>query len=637
MNLAKMKNYHWRGDKMKKQLFIFFTLFIIFIAVFFVIIHYDKNNRIDTYLKENEKILQMNYEVISKNYKVLSQSIYHTIIADNTTIAIYKQLNTTTDQNEINKLRETLKNKFMDLYIKWEALGVQQLHFHTKDYLSFLRFHAPQHYGDSLEKTRYSVKYVNDTHLPIEGFEMGKIAYGFRFVYPLFEHDKFLGSVEVSIDTKLFQSELSNSFKSNIEIIIDKNIVDKKAMNDQIKKQYHVSQLSKNYYIYKKMQDFQDPIPLDTLNKIQNNLTLDKTFSIYYKTMDTTKMITFVPIKDIQNQNTIAWLVKNSDAPYIYELTERFYTFLSLIVLFIGSIFFYLFKQNLYKQNLNENLQTIKNQKDKLSDTIKELEEKNIQISKKVQEAKEKDKLIAQQSKQASLGEMIGNIAHQWRQPLSAISSTASGLYMQNDLNILDRETLQKDLENITQKTKYLSQTIDDFRNFISGTHEKTEFKCIDVINQSLNVIDSNIRKNNIQIILDVDESLLMINYKNELIQVNINIVNNAKDALETNVQDINHRLVFINVFLKDEKINFEFIDTAGGIERNVIDRIFEPYFTTKHQSQGTGLGLYMTYKIIYENMDGDIKVENKEFEYDGINFKGAKFILKFNRGEKDV
>ena len=622
---------------MKKQLFIFSTLFCIFIAVFFSIINYDKNNRIDSYLKENEKILQINYKVISKNYKVLSQSIYHTIMSDNITIEIYKQLNKTNDLNKINILRKKLHKRFLNLYKKWEALGVQQLHFHTKEYLSFLRFHSLNHYGDSLEKARYSVKYVNDTFLPIEGFEMGKIAYGFRFVYPIFDKNHFLGSVEVSIDTKLFQSELANSFKSDMEIIIDKNIVDTKAMDNDIKKQYHTSQLSPQYYIYKKTEDYPHTIPSKTLKEIQKNLLKNETFSIYYNTDNTMKMITFLPIKDIQDKNIIAWLVKNSDAPYISELTERFYTFLSLVVLFIGSIFFYLFKQNIYKENLNKSFQTIQKQKDTLSDTIKELEDKNIEISKKIEEANEKDKLIAQQAKQASLGEMIGNIAHQWRQPLSAISSTASGLYMQSDLNILDRETLQKDLENITKKTKYLSETIDDFRNFIGGTHKKTEFTCIDVVNQSLNVIDSNIKKNNIQIILDVDKNISMINYKNELLQVIINIVNNAKDALETNIQDINHRIVFIKAYESNENIYFEFLDTAGGIEQDVMDRIFEPYFTTKHQSQGTGLGLYMTYKIIYDNMDGDIKVENQDFEYDGINFRGAKFIIKFNRGEENV
>ena len=622
---------------MKKQLLIFSTLFCIFIAVFFSIINYDKNNRIDSYLKENEKILQINYKVISKNYKVLSQSIYHTIMSDNITIEIYKQLNKTNDLNKINILRKKLHKRFLNLYKKWEALGVQQLHFHTKEYLSFLRFHSLNHYGDSLEKARYSVKYVNDTFLPIEGFEMGKIAYGFRFVYPIFDKNHFLGSVEVSIDTKLFQSELANSFKSDMEIIIDKNIVDTKAMDNDIKKQYHTSQLSPQYYIYKKTEDYPHTIPSKTLKEIQKNLLKNETFSIYYNTDNTMKMITFLPIKDIQDKNIIAWLVKNSDAPYISELTERFYTFLSLVVLFIGSIFFYLFKQNIYKENLNKSFQTIQKQKDTLSDTIKELEDKNIEISKKIEEANEKDKLIAQQAKQASLGEMIGNIAHQWRQPLSAISSTASGLYMQSDLNILDRETLQKDLENITKKTKYLSETIDDFRNFIGGTHKKTEFTCIDVVNQSLNVIDSNIKKNNIQIILDVDKNISMINYKNELLQVIINIVNNAKDALETNIQDINHRIVFIKAYESNENIYFEFLDTAGGIEQDVMDRIFEPYFTTKHQSQGTGLGLYMTYKIIYDNMDGDIKVENQDFEYDGINFRGAKFIIKFNRGEENV
>ncbi|MBI3873657.1 MAG: HAMP domain-containing histidine kinase [Arcobacter sp.] len=236
--------------------------------------------------------------------------------------------------------------------------------------------------------------------------------------------------------------------------------------------------------------------------------------------------------------------------------------------------------------------------------------------------------MIADQARLASLGEMIGNIAHQWRQPLSAISTSASSIIVQNELGILDTNSLNPTLDKIVEKTQFLSQTIEDFRNFIEGKKEKVEFVISSAIDNALSVIDSSILRHGIIIGKDYSEIIFITNYKNEFIQGVLNIINNAKDALDAK-NDINNRLFFISVKRFQDKAVIVFQDNAGGIPEDILSKIFEPYFTTKHQSQGTGLGLYMTYKIITESMGGTLLADNHEFKYGGTTYFGARFMIE--------
>uniref|UniRef100_UPI0040471524 transporter substrate-binding domain-containing protein n=1 Tax=Aliarcobacter sp. TaxID=2321116 RepID=UPI0040471524 len=224
-------------------------------------------------------------------------------------------------------------------------------------------------------------------------------------------------------------------------------------------------------------------------------------------------------------------------------------------------------------------------------------------------EIKNRENLLIQQSKMASLGEMIGNIAHQWRQPLSLISTAASGMKIQKEFNILDNNTFNNTLDSITETTKFLSQTIDDFQNYLKENKEKKEFDINTSINKILNIIKGSITNYSINIILDLEEEISINSYENELNQALLNILNNAKDALVEIDKD--KRYIHIKSYKNDKEIIIEIIDNAGGIIEENINKVFEPYFTTKHKSQGTGLGLYMTHKIITSSMNGDIKITN--------------------------
>ena len=239
---------------------------------------------------------------------------------------------------------------------------------------------------------------------------------------------------------------------------------------------------------------------------------------------------------------------------------------------------------------------------------------------------KKQERIIAEQSKLASMGEMIGNIAHQWRQPLSVISTGATGMQMQKEYGTLSDTQFKKTCETINNNAQYLSKTIDDFRNFIKGDRVKEIFNLRDDVKSFLHLVEGSVKSHNINIILNLDDNIEIDGYQNELIQCFINIFNNAKDILKE--KNIENKLIFISTSLKNDKAIITFKDNAGGIPKDVLPKIFEPYFTTKHKSQGTGLGLHMTYTLIVEGMNGNIEAKNTEYEYDGKKYVGAEFSI---------
>ncbi|MFY9075384.1 HAMP domain-containing sensor histidine kinase [Malaciobacter mytili] len=276
-------------------------------------------------------------------------------------------------------------------------------------------------------------------------------------------------------------------------------------------------------------------------------------------------------------------------------------------------------------EQLNDNLENIIDYKTKELQELNENLEKKVQ--KEVEKNRQKDKRMIQQSRFAALGEMIGNIAHQWRQPLSAISSTASSMQLQLQLKLTNEEEIEKSYKTIISYVEFLTHTIEDFRNFFKEDKQKVEYEILEVLKKTLNITDAAYKDRNIQVILNKkQEYFKSFGFPNELSQVFLNILNNAKDAITNN--KINYPIVQINIY-EEENLNIiEILDNAGGINQEIIDKIFDPYFTTKHQSQGTGIGLYMSKEIIEKHMNGILKVENRTLIEKDNKQQGACFII---------
>jgi PAS domain S-box-containing protein len=243
---------------------------------------------------------------------------------------------------------------------------------------------------------------------------------------------------------------------------------------------------------------------------------------------------------------------------------------------------------------------------------------------------KQQEKLILQQSRTSAIGEMIGNIAHQWRQPLSAITTISTGLKLQLEMGIpLSSDENIENLNKINEQAQYLSRTIEDFRGFFSTKlTEVVDFEVSEAIEKVNDLTKDSFRNNFIEVNYDMDKEIYIKSNKNLLIQALLNIYNNALDALKEREKD---RLFFISAKKEDNNIVIKIKDNAGGIPLDYIEKIFDPYFTTKHQSQGTGIGLYMTHQIIVKQIKGTISVNNISYTYNNENHLGAEFTIKIN------
>ncbi|MEA2050038.1 MAG: ATP-binding protein [Campylobacterota bacterium] len=580
--------------------------------------------------------MKTHYHSIYSNFEKLANTVFHGYINKPDIIEKVK-----------NNKRDELYNILKPSYRYLSSVNFKQLHFHTKENISFLRMHKPDKYGDDLTNYRYSINYANTNKQFIAGLEMGRIVPGFRFVYPLFDTNNIhIGSVETSFSVKAFSLKLQELYEVRTNFIIEKALA-KKELFDSSSDNFMESIESDKYLALKQTIDPKILKNLDVLKqeykknlqkKIKTQLDNNKVFSINAYVNDYPKVITFLPLKDIENRYIGYFVIyRNSDQikEYSKQLTNKYI----LSFIFILGLFSFVLREYLHKQNLKDevDIKTKKLQEVavKLEVQTEELEELNVSLENRIQLEVDKntkqERELFQQSKQAALGDMIGNIAHQWRQPLSAISTSASGMQLTHYAGMLKDEDFIDYTDAIINNAKYLSQTIDDFRDFIKSDKKNVRFNLSESIEKCMAIVNSSINNHNLNIQINVEDDLYINNYENELQQAIINIFSNAKDALKDNQIDSDDRIIFIDAHKVVDKVNIVITDTAGGIDENILEKIFEPYFTTKHQSQGTGLGLYMTHQIIIESMKGAIFVENSTFEYNNKTYTGAKFTIEFN------
>lgn len=247
-----------------------------------------------------------------------------------------------------------------------------------------------------------------------------------------------------------------------------------------------------------------------------------------------------------------------------------------------------------------------------LLDTINELQEKKETI-------KERDKQLFEQAKRAEMGEMIGNIAHQWRQPLAIISTILAILKEKNSAKVLSSDDLEQKIETMEEKVEYMSDTIEDFMNYYKPNKNKSVFSLNEALQRALKITNYTIQNHQIEVKTIIDEKLYTSGYMNEFVQVIVSILSNIYDIKNIRL------LPFVNVDIEMKRDGsdalFIISDDAQGIDADILPKIFNPYFTTKHQSQGTGLGLHIAKTIIENNMNGSLSVKN--------NQKGATFVIR--------
>ncbi len=282
--------------------------------------------------------------------------------------------------------------------------------------------------------------------------------------------------------------------------------------------------------------------------------------------------------------------------------------------------------QNYIEQNLLEQVSARTKELEKAKEEIELL---NVNLEKRVHEEIEKNNekqlIIAEQSKMASMGEMIENIAHQWRQPLSIISTVSTGVKFKNEMKVLQPDDIESSMDTIYSSVQHLSQTIDDFRNFFKKDKKKCLFFLKDTFEKTFALVDSQIKSADLEVIKNI-ENVSLLELEQELIQVFMNIIHNSVDELVKKEQGV--KLIMIDAIVTDDNVEIYIKDNAGGIQKDMINEVFDSHFTTKQDSNGTGIGLYMSKMIIEEHMHGTIEASNVEFVYDDNAYVGAEFKI---------
>ncbi|UFS69995.1 ATP-binding protein [Geomonas sp. RF6] len=233
-------------------------------------------------------------------------------------------------------------------------------------------------------------------------------------------------------------------------------------------------------------------------------------------------------------------------------------------------------------------------------------------------ELREKDLMLMQQSRLAAMGEMIGNIAHQWRQPLNRLGLLAQDVLLTHEAGGADGTYLEDHVKKTMETIHHMSQTIEDFRNFFRPDKEKTRFDGVDAIETTLSLLEEGLKSQHVITEIDRSGDAFVFGFPNEYKQVLINIVANARDAFAE--RKTPHPHIRFTAWSEEGTSYVTVSDNAGGIPEEIIDRLFEPYFTTKEPDKGTGLGLYMSRMIIERNMGGRLTARNI--------VGGAEFII---------
>ena len=280
--------------------------------------------------------------------------------------------------------------------------------------------------------------------------------------------------------------------------------------------------------------------------------------------------------------------------------------FLLIGFTFLLSIFIALLLMNHFKR-LNDSLESKVALKTKELRTLNTSLEKR--IAREVESSRKKDQVMFQQAKLASLGEMLQNIAHQWRQPLGALMMIIQGFESKFIAGKLDEAFITSRVEDAMLLAQNMSDTLEDFRTFFHPHKIHRQFDLESAIQKAVDLTKYQLEKEKISITVEQTEKINIHSYENELTHILLNIINNAKDALsQSNTTDKSIRIYSKKT---DTHAIISIIDNAGGIKDAIIGKIFEPYFTTKHKSVGTGIGLYMSKQIVEKHMGGKISCKN--------------------------
>ncbi len=427
------------------------------------------------------------------------------------------------------------------------------------------------------------------------------------------------------------------------------NIHNKQLKKENIIEYIHESKLSginswKNFLsLYYKKIDKEDAEQQSIVDALQEHLmhlntlldnsmlVLQKEGKDTFEEMAYTPLLKSINLLDIKISNLVAYHFRlaareKAAIEQKYADTQWIVIVVTGIVLVLSLFFTFMIAKNFQRllYNFSYIVEKRNRQMQKLQNQIDE------RVNEAVEKLREKDHIMYQHARLASMGEMIGNIAHQWRQPLNALTLLIQSFGTKSYSGKLNQAFIDKQVDEGLRLAISMSDTIEDFRNFFSPSKEKEHFDLYKSIHDTLEMSSFFCKDENIDIQVHCDKDVKIYGYANEFSQVILNFINNARDNFKH--RDIHDdKKIDIEIVREDgdePQVVIYFVDNGGGIENHIIDRVFEPYFTTKHKATGTGIGLYMSKQIIEVQMGGEVTVKNVKREFDGRVYTCAEFKI---------
>ncbi len=444
-------------------------------------------------------------------------------------------------------------------------------------------------------------------------------------------------SYKINIQDTLNEFEKNSlSYEQTIEVLnIAKEIIEKnwseykyrlnKDFNNsilsKIKTYFINSNHYKNQYIKELNIENIDNKMVDIFSSIEK---LDKKNSKeYFTNINFNIDSIFVYLGSLVNYDLNLAINEKRDTDNIFKLVTIF-SFISIFFVVFFTIILSLFITFHFRKLYYLQEKIVEKKTKELKELNNNLEQK---IKLEVAKNRKKDIIMFQQARFASLGEMLNNIAHQWRQPLGSITMIIQSFQTKMRVNKLSPEFVEQKVKDALLLAQNMSNTLDDFKNFFSPNRSKNSFFIKDCVEHSIELSKYFLNKENIKIDLIVKKDKQITTFYNELSHIFLNIISNSKDALVSSVNK-NDRIIKIIVNSKKNFVFINIIDNGGGVPDDILPKIFEPYYTTKYKSAGTGIGLYMSKQIIEKHLNGEISCKNIKLEVNKKVFKGASFTI---------
>ncbi|MCV6606744.1 MAG: ATP-binding protein [Campylobacterales bacterium] len=579
---------------------LYLKYFILFIIVHGIIsggFYYFKSKSTENYKTNRIKITKDSLTSTINGFDKSSRYIFQSLINKEKILTLMK-----------NQDREGLHKELKQSYENLTKLGLKQLHFHLPNGDSFLRFHKPKKFGDNLFQARESVRVANVDKRFIRGFEEGKIFNGYRYVFPLFLNDKHIGSVETSVSMDSIIDEMEKTHGDKYTFNIKKSIVVKKLFRDLIYENYKPSSISSKY-LYEatsKIPDHIKELEKTLFTKTKEKLNNNQEFSLFAKLDNEEYMSIFLPIKNIKEE-VVAFLAVHTQNTMIGHINRNYTISYTGATLSLLLIFFFMFKNERKKEEVLVLNQALKGE-----------------VKEKSTEVKEQGNVLVKSSKMVVVGEMVGAIAHQWKQPLNKLGLIIQDLEDASEFDELTKDYIKASVQESMKQIDTISKTIDDFKDFLTPNREKENFNVSTVINHTISMLQKQLTKHQIKVKIDCASDLIILSYRSDLELILVNLVNNAKEAI-VRKKDYDKSLEgMINITLKEvgEGYSLEVTDNGDGVSQKIQDKIFLPNFTTKDSTNG-GVGLYISKLVSETGLGGKITFKEKS--------EGACFTVTFS------